>query len=145
MKHGSYGYKKGCRCFVCRQKHSEALKRYRDKKAKQEHPSMGKHLTLPDGCGSVELRVRTQYHALGLSGDEAKVLMDLGILQAKLIDSIPDSGKWHLLGSAQKSLLDINDRLMKLRTPKGLDDDEVGPISDGGLDAFLARLGSEPR
>lgn len=141
-EHGQTGYKKGCRCFTCRREHNEELKRYREKKAMTDHPTGRKRLVLPDGCGAMEVRVRTLYHELGVKGAEAATLMDIGILQAKLIDSIQDNGKWHLLAIAQKSLLDINDRLVKLAKPAGAQD---GPLKEDELDGFLAGLTQQPR
>lgn len=142
VTHGRNGYKKGCRCFECRRGHADELRGYRKRKdAAGSHPAGQRRLMIPEGAGTMECRVRTQYHALNLSGPEADTLMDLGYMQAKLIDTIQDSGKWHLLPTAQKSLLDINDRLVKLANPVA----KPGPIPESEVDDFVAGLRKQPR
>lgn len=146
--HGAAGWRKGCKCFTCRRAHADDMKQYRKRRATAGGPLTGPDspkVKLPPGAGTVEIRVRTQYAALNLDDSpEAQTLMDLAFLQAALIDSIPGNGKWHLLATAQKALLDLNDRLVKLGKPAA---GKTGaePLSGDEVEDLVASLGQQPR
>lgn len=145
--HGVPGWKQGCRCFECRRAHNEDMRQYRARvKANGGNPpARKKTVRVPAGAGVVETRIRNQFGQMGLEGNlEAQTLMDLAYINARLIDDIEDSGRWHLLSTAQKVLLDVMDRLRKLQAPGAAGGSAGAGDEPEGVDDFVAGLSKQP-
>jgi hypothetical protein len=117
------------------------MNKYRDKRRRNGGDPLGapvKRVVIPPGVVEVERRLRIKIGALGLTTDEAKTLEELALMNARLLDQIPVNGRWHLMGTAQRLLLDAMDRLTaagggkQARSPEGELDDFVDGLEAPG-------------
>ncbi len=137
VEHGTRkAYGLGCHCFECRRWNAETIKAYRDKKKLQGD---GPKVKIPTGAGAFQVRVLKVIAELGCTGEQAEMLHDLMVFNAKLLDSIPDSGRWHLAQSAQKTILELHKQLKDMAPGKPA---EVDPENDlGGWLNGITRAG----
>ncbi len=99
IKHGQSGYQRhGCKCFVCRRGKADAQARFR---AKQR----GEEVAPPsdEGVGPVEASTRGFIHVCGPLDDAGTALGDVAVMHARLLDSIPETGRWHLLSATTRT------------------------------------------
>lgn len=76
------------------------MNRYRARK-RGETPEKRRH---PSGAGPQEILTREEIDTLGELTAAGKSLAHQAIMSAKLIDTIADTGKWHLLATTVKTL-----------------------------------------
>lgn len=133
-KHGLRGWMMGCGCVDCRDAKRRAQARYRANAALPEGVSADE-VQVPHDAGLFEGNVLRFLAGLGLESDEAKMLGDLMVFNAKLLDNIPKTERWHLSGPTQRTLLDLKEQLQKL---KGAD---VGGEGSGAPAAGANPLG----
>lgn len=99
IKHGQSGYQRhGCRCFVCRRGKADAQARFRAKQRGED--AVG---PLPEGVGPVEASTRGFVYACGPLDDAGTALGEVAVMHAQLLDSIRETGRWHLLTPASRS------------------------------------------
>lgn len=131
-RHGATGYDLGCGCDKCKRGQAARVKRYRDRKAAG---TVGTNvIKFPSHAGTFERGVMATVHDIGAEGAEAQLLIDMMLFNAKLLDSIPENGRWHLAASAQKTIRDLKDELHKLAGGK------TPPDPAGNLEGFLSGL-----
>ncbi|TQJ41514.1 hypothetical protein FBY33_3629 [Arthrobacter sp. SLBN-112] len=120
IKHGQSGYQKhGCRCFVCRRGKADAQARFR---AKQRGEGVG---AIPEGMGPVEASTRAVVDACGPQDDAGAALADVTVMHARLLDSIPETGRWHLLSATTRTWRELMGDLAALsKTAQVQDDDD---------------------
>ena len=122
-------YALGCRCFECRRWNADTMKEYRHKKRLQGD---GPKVKIPAGAGPFQVRVLKVIAEMGCAGEQAEMLHDLMVFNAKLLDSIPDSGRWHLAQSAQKTILELHKQLKDMAPGK-----PEGPEPEDDLGGWL--------
>lgn len=110
--HGRSGYKRGCRCFICRRAHADEQNEYNEKQRRKADRT----LSVKPGAepGAVEKSVVARINDLKLRGTEAEMLTALAHATARGIDAIIRDQRTHLLASAQRNLLEAMDRLAGL-------------------------------
>lgn len=134
--HGLAGWKKGCGCFICRRGKADAQARFRaSKDGFVPPPDTG--ITMPDGCGETETKVRIEIMDMGKLTHEADTIAHLAIKSAKLLDKIEVEGKYHLQSGTMKTLRDLMRELhgtLKTagRGTEGEDDDLLGSLRTFG-------------
>lgn len=126
IKHGQSGYQRhGCKCFVCRRGKADAQARFRAKQRGEEVAP------LPDeGVGPVEASTRGFIHVCGPLDDAGTALGEVAVMHARLLDSIAETGRWHLLTATTRSWREL---LRDLEASSVRDHDE-------GDDDFLPSL-----
>lgn len=134
FEHGLNGYKRhGCRGFICRRAHNEDVSAYRARK-RGETPPKRNH---PAGAGPQEILTRDEIAEMGELTAAGKSLAHQAVMSAKLIDTIADTGKWHLLATTVKTLGSLMKDLHATTAPVG--------VGSGGAedddDDFLGTLG----
>lgn len=130
--HGAAGYDQGCGCDKCKRGQAARVKRYRDRKAAG---TVGTNvIRFPMNAGKFERGAAAMVAEIGASGPEAEILADMIMFNAKLLDTIPENGRWHLAQSAQKSIRELREELHKLAG------DKPAPSPEGNLEGFLNGL-----
>ena len=126
--HGAAGYDKGCGCLTCRGGN-------RDRKAKARVSATAERVNkthgpaVSDDAGAFVGKTQAFIKEVGATGDEAELLAALMLFNAKLLDNIAVTGeRWHLAGSAQKTLLDLKSQLRRLKD--GGDGGKPAPTGD---------------
>lgn len=139
VKHGTrQGYKAGCHCLACRRWNADEQKAYRARAAAKEASEQAGVFVRP-GAGKFEVRVLKVIAELGATGEQAEMVHDLMVFNAQLLDSIPESGRWHLAQGAQKTLLELFKQLKELAPAKR----GVDPATDlGGFVDGLTKAGA---
>lgn len=133
--HGARGYDLGCGCYKCKAGQNARLKRYRDRKAAGIVGTPTDNVvTFPQSAGQFERAVIATIHEIGAEGAEAELLTDMMVFNAKLLDSIPGNGRWHLANNAQKTIRELTNELHKLAGGK------PSPTPEGNLEGFLSGL-----
>ena len=131
--HGPNGYDKGCGCMDCRRGNRERKAKARARTAERQRTVKVDHDT-----GQFEANVRAYLAEMAVQGTEAKLVGDLMLFNARLLDAIPDSGRWHLSRGAQQALNEGKEQLRKLKEAAGADKPQPDAGSD--LDGFLNGL-----
>lgn len=110
--HGAAGYDRGCGCTRCRDGHKARLKRYRDRKAAG---TVGTNVVrFPATAGKFERDVMAMCHDIGAKGAEADLLVDMMVFNARMLDQMAETGRWHLANAAQKAIRDMRDELRNM-------------------------------
>lgn len=134
--HGARGYDLGCGCWKCKAGQNARLKRYRERKAAGTvGTTVPNVIQFPPSAGQFERGVLAMVHEIGAEGAEADLLIDMIVFNAKLLDSIPGSGRWHLANNAQKTIRDLTAELHKLAGGK-----KPTPSAGEDLEGFLNGL-----
>lgn len=111
VKHGPMGYKMGCGCETCRASNRRGQARKRENDKVEVPPEQAKAVERSAfGAfepGSRERLVTKALEALKAEGPEAEALTSLAIMNARLIDTLPETGKWHLLSPTVRTLRDL--------------------------------------
>lgn len=131
--HGASGYDRGCGCIDCRRGNRERQAKARARaKEKQSQPKVD-HNT-----GQFELNVQAYIDEMGVQGAEAKLVADLMLFNARLLDAIPNSGRWHLSRGAQQALNEGKEQLRKLKEQGSAK--PAGPDPESDLGGFINGL-----
>lgn len=134
-RHGAAGYDMGCGCDKCKRGQAARVKRYRDRKAAG---TVGTNvIRFPVHAGAFERGVLAMVQDIGAEGAEAQLLIDMMVFNAKLLDTIPENGRWHLANSAQKAIRELREELHKLGTGKPV------PSAASDLEGFLGGLAKQ--
>jgi hypothetical protein len=98
--------------------------------------------------GRFAKNVQAFIDSVGVDGEEATLIGDLMLFNARLLDNIAATGdRWHLAGSSQKTLLELKAQLRRLADAKA-EAKPGGPAAAGddpagGLEGFLGGLTSQ--
>jgi len=131
IRHGQAGYQRhGCRCSVCRRGKADAQARFRAKQRGED----GERVTV--GAGPIEASTRAVVADCGPLDDAGAALGDVAVMHARLLDSIPETGRWHLLSSTTRTWRELMHDLASLVSPAG-----QGPDDDDEFLRSLRRFG----
>jgi hypothetical protein len=140
VKHGTPGgYDNGCGCFPCRAANKDRVNKYRAKKEQNGGKPLSTSAKVPHDAGLFEADIIRFLAHINAEGDEAKLIGDLMVFNAKLLDSIPSTERWHLSNGTQKTLLDLKAQLTKLKAEQG-GGDKPAPDPANDLAGFLGGL-----
>ncbi|MHB1063541.1 MAG: hypothetical protein ACYC1Z_03445 [Georgenia sp.] len=140
--HGQPGYRRGCRCEVCRKGHRESVAAWRakGKQPKAETPTVPlEPLAAPPAlnpdapAGVIELALRQDLAALVGEPPWKGTLSALAVFNARLLDQLPTLDRLDLVSPVQLRTLEV---LQRLRAVSG------GAGAAEGAAAFLADLGN---
>lgn len=146
VKHGTpTGYDKGCGCLDCRRANRERANARADRKvARERAEEEARAAGLAAGNVSLtkfEGNAQAFLDGLGLDSEEAVLLGNLMLMNARLLDNINATGeRWHLANATQKSMLEIKGQLKRLKDESqpaqpapspGGDKDELGGLLSG--------------
>lgn len=153
LKHGNSGYRRGCRCEVCRTGHTESNRAWRKRKqaaarevseveqaraqavADLERPTDGSQapLVIDPSLSDGPIEEALVEELAKLVGDPPwkNTLGALARANARIVDQVPLHGRLDVISGVQLRLLDILDRLR--RTPSASPDGGV----PAGWGAFL--------
>jgi hypothetical protein len=134
--HGVGGYDKGCGCLECRRGNRDRAARHRAaKKAKAEAPVESPKLDQ----GQFVRKAQAFITELDVQGEEAELLAAMLIFNARLLDHIAlTSERWHLAGSAQKTVLELKAQLRRLKDGTG--EGKPAPRGDDPKDELAGLL-----
>lgn len=115
VKHGTAGgYDRGCGCFPCRAANRDRTNNYREKKRLNADKPLKDSAKVPAEAGQFEADVIRWIADLGATGHEAKLVQDMMLFNARLLDDIPRTERWHLANSTQKTLLELKAQLQRI-------------------------------
>lgn len=141
VKHGTArGYDNGCGCFPCRAANKDRVNKHRLKKEQNGGRPLSESAKVPHDAGQFEADIIRYLAHMDVEGEEAKLIGDMMIFNAKLLDSIPTSERWHLSNGTQKTLLDLKAQLQKLKAAAGGGEGEGKPDPANDLAGFLNGL-----
>lgn len=146
IKHGRSGYRRGCKCSVCRAGNAASVAQWRARKKAAQAPKPAMERPMPEPLASapaLDLKAPPgrleQLMAMDLAQDGSKThrgfLCGLALYNARLLDQLPGLDRLDLISSVQSRTLDILARL----APPGKSD---GGLSDDALEKFMAGLTS---
>lgn len=146
VKHGTVrGYDRGCGCLDCRRANRERVnKNLENKKLRLAAAEAERADAIVKGTQSMtrfEGNAQSFLDSLGLDTEEAVLLGNLMLMNARLLDNINNTGeRWHLANATQKSMLETKAQLKRLKDEAGGEKPAAGPKPDDELGGLLSGL-----
>ncbi|GAA2242409.1 hypothetical protein GCM10010401_14140 [Rarobacter faecitabidus] len=155
LKHGNSGYRRGCRCEVCRSGHSKANRTWRLRKQdearevgeveKAQAQALADLVEPADGSqaplvidrtladGPIEAAFASEFAELQGGPPWKDTLGMLARANARVVDQVSVHGRLDVLSGVQLRMLDILDRLRRLPSGSGagVPNDLGSLLSDG--------------
>lgn len=141
--HSAEGYRRGCRCSLCRNGHRVRQNEYNARK-RSELPPAPVSVAGDVPMGEIECLADALITVLDVVGAEADLLAAEALAAARVMDEARATGRPHLLGPAAKLLHECLDRLRVVSSPRPVGPEMHGPdVFD--VEALVASLGRQPR
>ena len=130
-KHGRSGYRRGCKCGICRAGHSEAAREYRARKKRETDAARDAEAPTPPPAQPVsgDVEARIDFNAApgeietALTSELEKMIGEppfkqtlfvLARYNARILDQLPAIERPDLASGLQSRLFDVFDRLRKV-------------------------------